>query len=86
MPTSNQPKLPQRKLREFIGKSITVKKVISGKSTFGDYVLLITDTESIISSGKVVLKNAAEIAGNLPATVKVTERGGKNGFKYLLLE
>lgn len=78
--------LPKRKLREFLGKDITVVKVITGTSTFGKYVLLVTKTESIISSGKVVLQQAAELQANLPATVRPTEKDGKNGFKYIILE
>ena len=84
MPTEN---LPKRKLREFLGKTITVEKVITGNSEFGPYVLLVTGTDSIISSGKVILKQAAEIGANLPATVTVVEKQPTKGkFPYLMLE
>lgn len=80
------PKLPQRKLREFLGTPITIEKIVLGKrSSFGPYVLLITKTDSIISSGEVVLKRAAELAGNLPVTVTPVEIQGKN-HAYLDLQ
>ena len=78
--------LPQAKLRAFIGKTIRIEKIVTGTSTYGPYVLLITATESIISSGKVVLKKAAELSANLPVSVTVTETMGKSGFAYLNLE
>ena len=87
MPTNTNTNLPKRKLREFLGEEITIEKVITGTSTYGPYVLLITATDSIISSGKVVMKNAAELAGNLPATVRVVEKQPVRGqFPYLMLE
>lgn len=76
--------LPKRKLREFLGQPIRVEKIIFGTSTFGDYVLLITATDSIISSGDVVMKTARELQSNLPATVTPTEVTGKKQ-KYFVL-
>jgi hypothetical protein len=79
-------KLPQAKLRAFVGQEITIVKIVDGKSEFGPYVLLVTATESIISSHKMVLEKATELKTNLPVTVRVTETMGKNGFNYLNLE
>jgi hypothetical protein len=84
MPTYE--KLPQAKLRAFVGKRITIEKIVPGTSEFGPYVLLVTKTESIISSHKMVLKRAAELSANLPVSVVVTETMGKAGFAYLNLE
>ncbi len=77
-------KLPQAKLRDVLGQTITIEKVISGNSSFGPYVLLITKDKSIISSGMVVMKQAIEL--DLPATVAVREIEGKNGRTYFSLE
>ena len=85
MPASTTQNLPKRKLREFLGKPITITKIIQGNSDFGPYTLLITATDSIISSGKVVQKQAAELQSNLPATVTPKEVEGKN-HKYIVLE
>jgi len=84
MPSEN---LPKRKLREFLGETLTIEKIVTGTSTFGPYALLITATDSIISSGKVVLKQAAEMSANLPVTVTVRERQPVKGkFPYIVLE
>lgn len=82
MPTKQN--LPKRKLREFLGQPIRIEKIIFGHSSYGEYVLLITATDSIISSGEVVLKTARELQNNLPATVTPTEITGQKQ-KYFVL-
>jgi hypothetical protein len=90
MPTFE--KLPRAKLSDFTDKEITIEKVISGNSTgpyAGPYVLLITATESIISSHKVVMEQALELKakGKLPATRTVRLVTPKVGdFEYFSLE
>lgn len=77
--------LPKKKLREFLDTPITVTRMVFRTSRFGDYVLLITDGASIISSGAVVLKNAHDLEANLPATVTPRKVAGKN-HEYFILE
>jgi len=83
-------KLPRAKLNEFVDKQITIEKVISGVSTgkyAGPYVLLVTKTESIISSHKVVMEQALALKPNLPVTrtVKLVQPT-KGDFPYFSLE
>ena len=83
-------KLPRAKLSDFVNKEITIEKVISGTSTgpyAGPYVLLVTKTESIISSHKLVMEQALALMPNLPVTrtVKLVEPT-KGKFPYFSLE
>ena len=82
---SKLPQLRERKLRDAIGETLVIEKVVSGNSTFGPYVLLITKDTSFISSGSVIMTQA--VALSLPATVTVSEvKSTKNvGCKYLSL-
>ncbi len=77
-------------MRRIVGKKITIERIVEGTSTgpyAGPYVLLITASESIISSHKVVMESARNLAkAGLPVTVTVTETEGKNGFAYFNLE
>ena len=80
---SKFPQLAKRKLRDAVGEQLTIEKVVSGNSTFGPYVLLITKDTSFISSGSVIMAQA--VALKLPATVTVSEvESTRNaGRKYI---